>query len=229
MVMPHGGQRLAAGWEILGKVKMIKRNWQWQKKGFTMVPELREGLKWWKDRLQGCSTCKLWVNPEGRLDIWAGDWLNSWRDEVPGIERITTDAAAPGGGGFGGGLATLWAWLGAQTIASSNWRELKTVPLALRAIISTNNLVWRGKRMLVMSDNSTAVRIINKRHSTAQALGQVLEEIQALEPLRRFDIEIAAVHIPGIENTIADALFRLPGEAHCRRTLTAAVTRHLQH
>uniref|UniRef100_A0A0G4GKD5 Uncharacterized protein n=1 Tax=Chromera velia CCMP2878 TaxID=1169474 RepID=A0A0G4GKD5_9ALVE len=82
-------------------------------------------------------------------------------------------------------------------------------------------------RIVVCSDNSVTVRIINNRHSAAAALGDIVEEIQTIE--RKAKVEVVAVHIPGAENTEADSLSRMSGDVHRKEKVTDRVLRGLSH
>uniref|UniRef100_A0A0G4GLW5 Uncharacterized protein n=1 Tax=Chromera velia CCMP2878 TaxID=1169474 RepID=A0A0G4GLW5_9ALVE len=59
----------------------------------------------------------------------------------------------------------------------------------------------------------------------AVALGEVVEEIQAVE--RKAGVEVVTVHIPGGENCVADQLSRMGGEAHRQEVLKDGVVGHL--
>uniref|UniRef100_A0A0K6S7G5 Uncharacterized protein n=1 Tax=Chromera velia CCMP2878 TaxID=1169474 RepID=A0A0K6S7G5_9ALVE len=81
-------------------------------------------------------------------------------------------------------------------------------------------------RVVIRSDNSVTVRIIiNNRHSTATALGEVVEEVQAVE--RKAGVEVVAVHIPGRKNSVVDQLSRMGEEAHRQEVLKDGVLAHL--
>uniref|UniRef100_A0A0G4HZI5 Uncharacterized protein n=1 Tax=Chromera velia CCMP2878 TaxID=1169474 RepID=A0A0G4HZI5_9ALVE len=71
------------------------------------------------------------------------------------------------------------------------------------------------------------VRIINKHHSSTGALGQIVDKIQKIE--KRSRIEVRAVHIPGVENDVADRLLRMSGEVAREERVTEGVLRHIQH
>uniref|UniRef100_A0A0G4HID2 Reverse transcriptase domain-containing protein n=1 Tax=Chromera velia CCMP2878 TaxID=1169474 RepID=A0A0G4HID2_9ALVE len=104
---------------------------------------------------------------------------------------------------------------------------INTQRLAVYILLRKKEKALRKIEALLRSDNSTTVQVLNKRHSTAGGLGQLLEEVQALE--RKVGIEVAAVHIPGCENSTADALSRLPGKVHKGCVLTEKVRKHFAH
>ena len=85
---------------------------------------------------------------------------------------------------------------------SSNYRELTTALIGLRQFGHT----WRGQRVLYRSDNSTTVAVINKQGSPVPDLNVIAEEI--LTTARRLGVDLAASHIPGCLNGLADRLSR---------------------
>ena len=85
---------------------------------------------------------------------------------------------------------------------SSNFRELTTALIGLQKY----GHHWRGQRVLYRSDNSTTVSVINKQGSPADDLNVVAEEI--LATARHLGVDLAATHIPGVINGLADRLSR---------------------
>ena len=85
---------------------------------------------------------------------------------------------------------------------SSNFRELTTALIGLQQFGHD----WEGLRVLYRSDNSTTVAVINKQGSPVHDLNVVAAEIIATA--RRFNVDLAAKHIPGCLNGLADRLSR---------------------
>ena len=85
---------------------------------------------------------------------------------------------------------------------SSNFRELSTALIGLRKY----GHLWRGQRVLYRSDNSTTVSVINKQGSPVSDLNNVSEEISAAA--LALGVDLAAAHIPGNINGLADRLSR---------------------
>ena len=89
---------------------------------------------------------------------------------------------------------------------SSNWRELDTVVRPLE--------MWgaelAGQRVLVRTDNTTAKAVVNNRGTVSANLQQLCARL--VEVCRAHDLDVAAMHIPGVENTLADALSRFKRE-----------------
>ena len=85
---------------------------------------------------------------------------------------------------------------------SSNWRELDTVVRPLE--------MWgaelAGQRVLVRTDNTTAKSVVNNRGTVSANLQPLCARL--VEVCRAHDLDVAAMHIPGVENTLADALSR---------------------
>lgn len=85
---------------------------------------------------------------------------------------------------------------------SSNWRELTTALIGLQKY----GHLWPGQRVLYRSDNSTTVAAINKQGSPVGDLNVVVEEI--LATAHHLGVDLAATHIPGVVNGLADRLSR---------------------
>ena len=89
---------------------------------------------------------------------------------------------------------------------SSNYRELHTV---LKAVELWGERL-AGRRVLVRSDNSTAVSVANRRGTNSANLLGLSERL--VEECARHDVDLAAMHIPGEENLLADRLSRFKRE-----------------
>ena len=66
---------------------------------------------------------------------------------------------------------------------------------------------WRNHHVIIQSDNTTAVSIINKGTSKNPIIMGFLLELIWLSAI--FNFRITAMHIPGISNPIADSISRL--------------------
>ena len=120
---------------------------------------------------------------------------------------LTTDASESG---FGATLemddnSTRMAgmWTEAEAARSSNWRELSTVRLAL----SHWGARLTGRSVLVRSDNTTAIAYVNRFGGRYKDLLSVATSL--LTAAWALDMELKAVHIPGVLNVISDELSRL--------------------
>ena len=89
---------------------------------------------------------------------------------------------------------------------SSNYRELDTV----LKVVELWGERLEGRRVLVRSDNSTAVSVANRKGTNSANLLGLSERL--VEGCARHDIDLAAIHIPGEENLLADRLSRFKRE-----------------
>ena len=150
----------------------------------------------------------------------AGFWKGAVRDShaemdashraADGVVVITGDASGDQGAAVtvvrpeDGERRAVWHY-GPEESApqqSSNWRELDTVVRPLE--------MWgaelAGQRVLVRTDNTTARAVVNNRGTVSANLQQLCARL--VEVCRKHDLDVAAMHIPGVENTLADALSR---------------------
>lgn len=117
--------------------------------------------------------------------------------------RVWIDACKTGYGGHWG-EEHLWGWWFPKQQARfhSNWKELTTALLALRRWGHR----WKHSRVTFFSDNTTSVVILNKGSSLSKELMRIERQIATIA--LTLDIEIHTVWIPGVTNTLADALSR---------------------
>ena len=175
--------------------------------------EVEDGLAFWEQALTDIPTRPIFLsNLRGHNGFWKGD-VDAFDDEIDAaagcvegedIEVITTDASGWGAGAW-------WRHhrfqeefkVGERAPAkSSNWREAMTVVMALER--------WgaqlRGRRVLVRSDNTTTVSILNKLDTGAETLEAVASAL--LNVCQKYDLRVSGRHIKGVENKLADALSR---------------------
>ena len=116
---------------------------------------------------------------------------------------LTTDASKLGWGGHLDLLTVSGLWSVQESQAHINLQELWAVFLSLKAFSREVS----HKKVLVKSDNSTVVAYINKQGGTkSQTL--CLHTRQMLLWCIDHEIQLSAVHIPGLTNTLADRLSR---------------------
>ena len=165
----------------------------------------------------GPAAAQIYPNRDPQL---AGFWKGAVRDShaemdashraADGVVVITGDASGDQGAAVtvvrpeDGERRAVWHY-GPEESApqqSSNWRELDTVVRPLE--------MWgaelAGQRVLVRTDNTTARAVVNNRGTVSANLQQLCARL--VEVCRTHDLDVAAVHIPGVENTLADALSR---------------------
>ena len=119
--------------------------------------------------------------------------------------QLYTDAS--GGVGCGGFLSGKWfqARWPAEVIASEKsiaWLEF--FPIVIAVVLWGH--LFRGKRILIRSDNEAVVAILNKQSSKCANIMQLVRFF-VLQCLKH-NVAFKARHIPGIDNNIADSLSR---------------------
>nr|XP_033936284.1 uncharacterized protein LOC117444996 [Pseudochaenichthys georgianus] len=164
------------------------------------------------DRLVLDDACKM------EMHLWQ-DFLSSWNgisffydDFITKPEDIQLFTDAAPSIGFGGYYAGRWfssTWppeftaLNSQTLSpSSALHEL--YPIIIAAILWGHE--WSRKAILIHTDNSAVVEILNKGRSRSLAIMQFLRRLTLISAQHQFILK--AAHIPGHENGIADSLSR---------------------
>jgi hypothetical protein len=157
--------------------------------------------------------CQMTFKERGELRTVAR-WIvennpRSIRKRIPQA-TLTTDASAHGWGAvlqLKKAQLMYWGTFGSSgpQLSSSNQRESAAVLKALKAC-SHDLIKWNIKCLCVQCDNSTTVsnlaRIRGAKPMVKTMRGIFLE-------LTKKDIEIIPKYLPGVKNTIADALSRL--------------------
>jgi hypothetical protein len=96
----------------------------------------------------------------------------------------------------------------AQAANSSNWREAKSVPLALSIIQKqAPHLLQNNPFILWRTDNTCAKALMNKLYSSTGSLMCIARDIVRLARSNQFDL--AAVHVKGTDNGLADLASRV--------------------
>ena len=122
------------------------------------------------------------------------------------IPVYTTDASGFAGGGFSGD-ERFYHEYGVDERAparSSNYRELDTGWRALEAFAEKKG--WNNTRVLWRTDNTVSRAVVNKQGTMADSLGPVSSKIQNF--CREKGLDLAACHIRGEENGLADRISR---------------------
>ena len=185
---------------------------QWRKDvTVTSSHELLRELRTWRRILRRGSSRRYYLEPRPRESgFWKGvvEDSDAYMDEhwatSSGIPAFRIDAA-----GTSGGSAYLhhrhihqFPEKQSKPHESSNFRELYMFLVALRQY----GHLWKGQRVLGRCDNTTAVSVINRQGTHAPRLHKLAKRIIALA--RKLDVEIAATHIKGELNVLADRLSR---------------------
>ena len=91
-------------------------------------------------------------------------------------------------------------------VNTSNWRELRTIPLAVKDAVYRARMSGKKegklKFIMVTSDNEANVHIINKLPTRSPDLRVLVDLIR--KDLDREGVQLAARHIPGVENILTD-------------------------
>lgn len=121
---------------------------------------------------------------------------------------LTTDASPTGWGAWissAGTVATARAdWCPTWTsTASSNLRETAAVTAAFFSFL--DRIPW-GARLLIRSDNTTAVAAVRRMGARSRPIGQAIEPL--IRTVLRRQIQVSVEHIPGVHNSLADRLSR---------------------
>ena len=153
------------------------------------------------------------LSVEFRKDIqWWSDFLTSWHGVsfwlFPGLSastdvEVTSDAA--GSLGFGAYFRNEWfsgAWAPSQYDQSIAYKELFPVVVASHVW----GPQWHRCHVLFRSDNEAVVHILTSRTSKVPCIMQLLRHL--LSAAARHNFTFTAIHLPGIHNSIADALSR---------------------
>jgi len=157
-------------------------------RSIPLPPNIWRDLEWW----------------EALLTRWNG--VSRW---IHGADVISfSDASNLGFGFHCGSDLRAGAWPSSVVGRHINWKELRAIELSCAEFASS----WSGHRVLFACDNKTAVDIINSGSSRNSALAECLRRIATLAAL--YDFDFRAVHIPGAENVLADALSRSVLSSH---------------
>jgi ribonuclease HI len=173
---------------FIGRMLQILSTLKCQHHKFKIKSEFRKDLSWWRRFLEIYNGVSLIPDT-----IW------SKPDKV-----FATDACLVGCGGV---MENEYFHVKYPDFIKSlklciNSLEMLTVTIALK--LWANKL--SGKRVLIYCDNEVTVHAINSGKVKNNFLLKNLREQRYLCALRNF--EIKAVHLPGCENRIADALSR---------------------
>lgn len=185
-------------WNLLYEDKPFWTKRQLLKAYFETNSQLRQCLTWWSAQLQKPIARKLWLLDDSRLQLW--DATTASIDPFYPL-TIITDASSSGWGAVCGTTTLQGKWTPHQQSLSNNWRESRAIIHAIER--------WtfvRNTRVLVFTDNSTAVALVNARNPSAKGLTMLADEISQLETKR--DIHVVAMHIPGTLNDLPDLLSR---------------------
>ena len=141
-------------------------------------------LKWWLEAIEG----------------WNGSPLRT----APVQVQIWTDSSDYGWGAVCEGIQASGTWNPITASKHINFKELTAVQLALESF----GHQIAGKSIQVLTDNSTTVAYLNNMGGPVMQLTEVAESIWA--NVLAQECHLQARHVPGVQNTQADHLSRLP-------------------
>ena len=143
-----------------------------------------------------------------RKDLeWWGHYLRSNQGRYARTQRSATliptfgDGSGTGTGGtFKVPDRPLKMWQGVWTLGvfhfSSNWKELATLLLTMRALKNEHEKSLSGTTVFYFTDNSTTYWIANAGASPDHRLHGLIEEIKQIEV--DMDLVLQVVHVPGL-------------------------------
>ena len=153
------------------------------------------------------------INREFRRDLqWWQHFLSSWHGVglwlYPGLSptadlEVVSDAA--GSIGFGAYLQGQWfygSWSCSQAQQSIAYKEL--FPIVIAAHLWGPG--WSRKHILFRSDNQSVVALLTSRTSKVPALMHLLRDL--LLSAARWGFTFSSMHVPGVQNSVADAISR---------------------
>lgn len=152
------------------------------------------------------TTVHLWETAKEELRWWKDDFkaFNGRPFKMPTIEcTIYTDASQSGWGGVCGSDTVSGFWSETESSQSSNMRELRAIHKTVGAL----EKVIKGKKLLIRSDNMTAIANIAKEGGNQNPLYiQLLKDLYW--ELKRLNCTVVMRHVPGASNVFADAASR---------------------
>lgn len=197
-VHTRGWTHIQPLWEAL-----YKHQTEWTKKELRRAKvqiddELLSCLSWWLEQFQHTMKRRIWKLKDNRLQLWEAQTAAT---DTANAMTIITDASSSGWGAVINTLTLEGRWSKHQATLSNNWRETRAIVNAISRWIFV-----KDERVLILTDNSIAVAVVNARKLDATGLKQLAEELTQLENVRK--IQVVALHIPGVLNDLPDALSR---------------------
>lgn len=170
----------------LMKFKNFHAQKSWDKAWDLHTNELNE-LLWWFKSASHASSAPLWPPPP--------------------YTTLTTDASHTGWGAWlSEGLSTHGSFSEQEAMLSSNKREALAVRLGVESLVKArSNSCWVSIK--VRTDNTSIMRYLSRRGGRVWGLESILHPL--VWDLLEKKVWIVVEHIPGEENSRADALSRM--------------------
>ena len=147
--------------------------------------EFRSDIKWWK--------------------AFADHWNGAAIMRIPEEHSLHLTSDASGSWGCGAWYNTHWFQL-EWGLATREWNiaAKELLPIVIAAVVWGH--LWQGRQVLARCDNSAVVAVLNGRYSKDKHMMHLLRCIFFAEAHGNF--KLAAVHLPGTHNVLADDLSR---------------------
>ena len=172
----------------------------------------------------------VYLNQEFRQDInW---WLNflphfNSVSLIKGGEPIVlfaTDACLIAGGGTHGHEFFSYVFPLELTELAKSITQLEMITVIIAVKLWASH--WKGLKLMVKCDNQATVGVINSGRANDKFLQACARELVFLTC--KYDFELVAQHIPGVDNILPDWLSRIPLDSKYRIKFEDA-TSHLFH
>ena len=161
--------------------------------------------------LVSVSTITRYALIANSVATWSGQFLSTWHGVsfwlYPGIPVVDIQVISDASGaiGYGAFLNQKWfngLWHATQVSQSIAYKEL--FPVVLAAHVWGQE--WSKNHITFRSDNEAVVSVLNSRTSRVPEMMRLLRSL--LLAAARFNFSFSSLHIPGVDNSIADALSR---------------------
>lgn len=177
-VIPSGRAFMRRALSLLSVVKC-------QHHHIRLNKEIRSDLRWWKVFASGWNGASFIAHDNSKKQV------------------LTSDAS----GHWGCGAWHEKKWFQLQWGEKSEHLNIATkelVPIIIAAVIWGQR--WKEEKVIVRCDNAAVVAVLTSRYSKDTHLMQMLRCLFFIEAHYQFKMEV--VHIPGVENDLADDLSR---------------------
>jgi hypothetical protein len=160
----------------------------------ALTPAVKADLAWWAEFLPSWN---------GKSILYESEWSSA-----PLIE-LFTDACETGFGGYFQGRWIAGEWRPEERVCAQRAEKVSMPFYELRALViaaGTWGHLWRGRKITFRSDCMAAVSAIEERRSRTDTQMHQLRTLDGIAARCGFDYR--AIHVPGADNDVADALSR---------------------
>jgi hypothetical protein len=198
-VIPWGRVHTRSVFDMLAK--LTKPNHK------CFLDDIQQDLRWWSIFIVcGNQTKRIW-------------------DDRPVI-NVCSDSSSAAGGAFCHGDWYYCNWELDRPRLSNLHINVKELAIVREAALRWAN-DWRGHRVRIYTDNTTAAAAINNGTSLCTDVVHILQELSYLALAHDFVIE--ATFIPGKDNDLADSISRLYMPGQIARMFTCLADWHKPH